>query len=153
MPRGVLKSSLLLVGTLGMAEAPEDATPLPAALSFRTAPPTEGLIKVVELWAAAWLDGNTEAMFACLHPDLARHILGLESPSSQEALHRIVGVQALLGKASRNRHAETEVRVFDVQGHSGSARVDLGPWTAYIHLAAHHEGWAIANVLWEWRHS
>ncbi|WP_257308986.1 nuclear transport factor 2 family protein [Geothrix fuzhouensis] len=151
MPRGALKSSLLLVGTLGMAEAPEDATPMPAALSVRSTPRTDGIASVVEHWAKAWLDGNSEAMLACLHPALAKHILGLETPPSQEALQRLIGVQSILGKAVRDRISEADVKVLDVQGRSGSARVDLGPWTAFIHLAAHHDGWAIANVLWEWR--
>jgi hypothetical protein len=92
-----------------------------------------------------------EGMLACLHPNLAKHILGLEFSSIPEALERLVGVQALFGKAVRDRITETAVWVLDVQGRSGSARVDLGPWTAFIHLAAHQQQWAIANVLWEWR--
>ncbi|MDR3682881.1 MAG: hypothetical protein P4L11_04045 [Geothrix sp.] len=151
MPRGTLKSSLLLVGTLGMVEVPEESALRPAAPSFRPAPPTQSLVAAVQLWATAWLDGNTEAMFACLHPGLAKHILGLETLSSAEALKQLLGVQSLLGKAVRDRISEADVWVLDVQGRSGSARVDLGPWTAFVHLAAHHGGWAIANVLWEWR--
>jgi hypothetical protein len=151
MPRGTLKSSLLLVGTLGMVEVPEDTAFRAAAVSCKPAPPTEGIVKAVQLWATAWLDGNTEAMFACLHPGLAKHILGLDVPSSAEALQQIIGIQSLLGKAVRDRVTETDVWVLDVQGRSGSARVDLGPWTAFVHLAAHQGGWAIANVLWEWR--
>lgn len=151
MPRGVLKTSLLLVGTLRMAEAPEEMTPMPADMSVRSAPSTEGILSVVKLWATAWLDGNTEGMLACLHPGIAKHILGLETPSSPEALQRIIGVQSLLGKAIHDPISEANVWILDVQGRSGSARVDLGPWTAFIHLAAHHDGWAIANVLWEWR--
>jgi hypothetical protein len=151
MPRGTLKSSLLLVGTLGMVEVPDETALRMAAVSCRPAPPTEGIVKVVQHWATAWLDGNAEAMFACLHPGLAKHILGLDTPSSAEALQHIIGVQSLLGKAVRDRISETDVWVLDVQGRSGSARVDLGPWTAFVHLAAHHGGWAIANVLWEWR--
>ena len=151
MPRGALKSSLLLVGTLGMTEVPEEAAPVRPALSLPAAPQTQGIVQAVQLWSEAWLAGNAEAMFACLHPTIAKHILGLETLSSAEALQRIVGVQALLGKAVRDRQSPPAVRVLDVQGHSSSARVDLGPWTAFIHLAAHHQGWAIANVLWEWR--
>jgi hypothetical protein len=151
MPRGTLKSSLLLVGTLGMVEVPEEGALRHAARSCHPAPPTQGLVAVVQLWATAWLEGNTEVMLGCLHPGLAKHILGLETPSSSEALQQILGIQSLLGKAVRDRVAEADVRVLDVQGRSGSARVDLGPWTAFIHLAAHHGGWAIANVLWEWR--
>jgi hypothetical protein len=151
MPRGALKSSLLIVGTLGMAEAPEDATPLPAAVSMRSAPQADGLVAAVELWAKAWFEGNTEAMYACLHPNLAKHVLGLEPKATPEALQHITGIQSLLGRAVRDRHLTGEVKVLDVQGRVGSARVDLGPWTAFIHLAAHHGGWAIVNVLWDWR--
>ena len=151
MPRGTLKSSLLLVGTLGMVEVPEDAVLRSAALSHRPTPPTQGIASVVQLWASAWLEGNREVMFACLHPGLAKHILGLETPSSSEALQQLIGVQSLLGKAVRDAVSEADVWVLDVQGHSGSARVDLGPWTAFIHLAAYQGSWAIANVLWEWR--
>ena len=151
MPRGTLKSSLLLVGTLGMVEVPEETALRPATLSFHPAPPAQGIPAVIQFWATAWLDGNTEAMFACLHPGLAKHILGLATPSSSEALQQILGVQSLLGKAVRDRVSEADVWVLDVQGHSGSARVDLGPWTAFVHLAAHNGSWAIANVLWEWR--
>jgi hypothetical protein len=151
MPRGALKSSLLLVGTLGMTEAPDDRALLPAAISVRSAPRTEGIFTILKLWASAWIDGNTEAMYACLHPDLAKHILGFEVPGSPEAVQQLVGVQAVLGKSVREPITEADVWVLDVQGRSGSARVDLGPWTAFIHLAAHHGSWAIANVLWEWR--
>lgn len=151
MPRGALKSSLLLVGTLGMAEAPEDATSIPAAVAVRALPRPEGIVSVVGQWARAWLDGNAEAMYACLHPSLAKHILGMEASTSREALQRLLGIQSLLGKAAHGRFSEADVKVLDIQGRSGSARVDLGPWTAFIHLAAHHDGWAIANVLWEWR--
>jgi len=151
MPRGNLKSSLLLVGTLGMVEVPEETAHQVAEVSTRPAPPTEGIAKVVQLWASAWRDGNTEAMFACLHPGLAKHVLGLALPSSSEALQQLLGVQALLGRAVRDRLSATDVWVLDGPGRSGSARVDLGPWTAFVHLAAHHDGWAIANVLWEWR--
>jgi hypothetical protein len=152
MPRGALKSSLLLVGTLGISDTPEKTTPVPVAMSVHPIPPAEGIASVVTFWAAAWIEGNVEAMFAYLHPDLTKHILSIDTPDSRpEAMQRLLGVQSLLGRATREHIPETVVRVLDVQGHSGSARVDLGPWTAFIHLAAHRGNWAIANVLWEWR--
>ena len=151
MPRGALKSSLLLVGTLGMAEAAAEAAPLPTAAALGTNRPSAGIAPVVQQWAAAWLEGDREAMLACLHPNLVKHILGLEGPAGPEALQPLLGVQSLLGRAVRDRHAAPAVRILDVQGRSGSARVDLGPWTAFVHLAAHQGGWAIANVLCEWR--
>jgi hypothetical protein len=134
-----------------MAEVPDETMTRPADIAVRSAPSAEGILPVVRTWATAWLDGDKEAMFACLHPHLAKHILGHETPASPEFLQRIIGVQALLGKAVHDPLSETAVWVLDVQGRSGSARVDLGPWTAFIHLAAHNNHWAIANVLWEWR--
>jgi hypothetical protein len=109
MPQGALKSSLLLVGTFGMAEAPEETTPMPATVSVRSAPRSEGIASVVKFWATAWLAGNMEAMFACLHPDLVKHILGFETPGSPEAMQRLVGVQSLLGKAVIEHISEPDV--------------------------------------------
>lgn len=151
MPQGALKASMLSMGTLERAEMPDPPAELPAAGLFRSAPHTEGIAAVVKRWAVAWLDGNKEAMFACLHPTLPKHIFGLENPSISEALQRIAGVQSLFGKAVRDSISDVNVWVLDVQGRGGSARVDLGPWTAFIHVAAHNNRWAIANVLWEWR--
>ena len=152
MPRGALKSSLLLAGTLGLAKSPKDLAPMPTSMSLRSSKDLEGIVLVVQRWAKAWHEGDTATMSACLHPDLTRHILGVEPPSGREGLQRLAGIQSVLGRAvSEATPPRAQVWVLDVQGHSGSARVDLGPWTAFMHLAAHKEAWAIANVLWEWR--
>lgn len=151
MPRGALKSSLLLVGTLGMAEVPEDAVAARPSLAAPAPSETDGMAQAIKTWARAWFDGDAEGMFACLHPDLCRHILGWRTPASPEALQRVLGVQATLGRAVPRMQAEPDVTILDAQGRSASARVDLGPWTAFVHLAAHRGTWAIANVLWEWR--
>ncbi|MBI4911860.1 MAG: nuclear transport factor 2 family protein [Acidobacteria bacterium] len=152
MPRGALKSSLLLVGTLGMAEGSAGELPRPASLALRGPQDLEGIVGVVQRWADAWHRGDCEAMAACLHPDLEKRILEVGA-GPEEAARRVIrtfGVQAAFGKSVRERRA-TDIRVLDVQGRGASVRADLGPWTAFLHLATHRSGWAIANVLWEWR--
>ncbi|RIZ70279.1 MAG: hypothetical protein D0530_08000 [Methylococcales bacterium] len=151
VPRGMLKTSLLVVGSLSAGEAPEGLPSIPAEVSIRLAPHSSGILSVVKLWATAWIDGDVEGMFACLHPHLAKHILGVEPQGGPSALRQITGPQSLLGTVVHEHLSEANVWVLDVLGHSGSARVDLGPWTAFIHLAVHNNRWAIANVLWEWR--
>lgn len=149
MPRGALKSSLLLVGTLGMADATQNSAPVPASISLRNPADLEAIVGVVQSWAQAWHRGDLEAMRACLHPDLSIVILENATGPSRHP-NGLMGIQAGLGKAIPKGRQRTEVSVLDVQGRCASVRTDLGPWIAYLHLAAHRNGWAIANVLWEW---
>jgi hypothetical protein len=149
MPRGALKSSLLLVGTLGMADASQDPAQAPASISLRDPADLESIIGAAREWAMAWHRGDHDGMRACLHPDMKIIILENADGPDHPALG-LMGVQAGLGRAVPDGQRRAEVRVLDVQGRSASVRVNLGPWSAYLHLAAHRGGWAIANVLWEW---
>lgn len=144
MPRGALKSSLLLVGTLGMAEAARDSVPHASSISLRDPADLEAIVGTSRSWALAWHRGDVEGMRACLHPDL--NVLILQNAEGRDLL----GAPSSLGRAVAEDRRRTEVRVLDVQGRSASVRMDLGPWIAYLHLAARQGGWAIANVLWEW---
>lgn len=146
MPRGALKSSLLLVGTLGMADAGQDPAAAPTSISLRDPADLEAIVGVVRSWAQAWHRGDLDGMRACLHRDL--DILILESATRSAS--GPMGVQASLGRAVADNRRRIDIHVLDVQGRCASARADLGPWIAYLHLAAHKGGWAIANVLWEW---
>ena len=149
MPRGALKSSLLLVGTLGMADARPGPAAAPFSISLGEPADLESIIGVVHAWAQAWHRGDQEGMRAQLHPDMKVIILENAEGPGHPSLD-VMGVQAGFGSAVPDRRRRAEVRVLDVQGRCASARVDLGPWIAYLHLAAHRGGWAIANVLWEW---
>ena len=145
MPRGALKSSLLLVGTLGMADAAQEPVPHPSSISLRDPADLEAIVGTARSWALAWHRGDTEGMRACLHPDL--NILILQNA---EGRSDPMGAPSGLGKAVADDRRRTDVRVLDAQGRSASVRLDLGPWIAYLHMAARQGGWAIANVLWEW---
>lgn len=145
MPRGALKSSLLLVGTLGMADAAQESVPHPSSISLRDPADLEAIVGTARSWAQAWHRGDTQGMRACLHPDL--NVLILENAEGRGDL---LGAPSGLGRSVADERRRTEVRVLDVQGRSASVRMDLGPWIAYLHMAARQGGWAIANVLWEW---
>jgi hypothetical protein len=149
MPRGALKSSLLLVGTLGMADAAQDAAQAPASISLRDPADLESIVGVVRTWAHAWHRGDTETMRACLHPDMNVAILQSAGGTATRP-EAVLGVHGGLGRSVQDGLRRTDVSVLDVQGKCASVRADLGPWIAYLHLAAYRGGWAIVNVLWEW---
>ena len=111
------------------------------------------IVGVARHWAEAWHGGDPAGMAACLHPDLDHRILQVASGEGDavETVRDLLGVQAQLGRSVNPAARKVEVRVLDVHGRSASARVDLGPWCAYVHLAAHRQGWGIASVMWEWQ--
>lgn len=156
MPRGTLKSSLLLVGTLGAARSAPQA-PEPPSMAFRTPADLENIVQSVHAFADAWFKGDQAALERCLHPDLISRVLeaGQSDPvpprlGKAAGLMELLGAQARLGPGTDPGHRRQEVTVLDARGHAASVRASLGDWVAYIHLIAFNGRWAVVNVLWEW---
>jgi hypothetical protein len=122
-------------------------------MELRQAVDQEAIVEVARRWAEAWHAGDFEAMAACLHPDLDHRILQAARGSGQElrAVRDLLGIQAGLGPSLTRAGRRADVKVLDARGRSASVRVDLGPWCAFVHLAARQGGWGIASVLWEWQ--
>jgi hypothetical protein len=149
MPRGTLKTSLLLMGTLGAARGAQVHPVRPVDL--------DGIVQSVHTFAEAWFEGDQATMEGCLHPDLVSRVL--EAGQREAAPPRLgkasrvmeqLGVPARLGSHTDPGHRRQEVTVLDARGHAASVRVSLGDWVAYIHLVAFNGRWAVVNVLWEW---
>lgn len=156
MPRGTLKSSLLLMGTLGVAKGPQPI-PEPASMALRTPADLEGIIQSVKTFGDAWFRGDQVALAQCLHPDLVSRVLeagrtGAEPPRLGRAstLMEQLGLPAQAGPRTNPSQRTQEVTVLDVQGHAASVRASLGNRVAYIHLVDFDGRWAVVNVLWEW---
>jgi len=62
MPRGTLKSSLLLVGTLGAART--QPMPEPPSMALRSPMDLEGIIQSVHAFGDAWFQGDQAALEA-----------------------------------------------------------------------------------------
>ena len=155
MPRGTLKSSLLLVGTLGVART--QPMPEPPSMSLRTPADLEGIVRSVQAFGDAWFQGDQAALERCLHPDLVSRVLeagqqGAAPPRLGRAstLMEQLGAPAQWGPRTKPSQQRSEVTVLDARGHSASVRASLGDWVAYIHLVAFEGRWAVVNVLWEW---
>jgi len=156
MPRGTLKSSLLLVGTLGAARSAQQV-PVPPSMALRTPADLEGIVQSVNAFAEAWFEGDQAALEACLHPDLVSRVM---EAGQREAipprlgkasnLMEQLGAPARMGSRTDPEHRRQEVTVLDARGHAASVRASLGDWVAYIHLIAFNGRWAVVNVLWEW---
>lgn len=155
MPRGTLKSSLLLMGTLGGARAAQP--PFQPAPAPTWSAPTEGIVAAVEAFARAWFEGDAEEMQRCLHPDLVARILeaapeGSGTPRLLRAREfaPVPGAASRVGASTPEDRRTVGVRVLDAQGPAASVRASLGDWVAFMHLVHHKGRWTIANVLWEW---
>lgn len=150
VPRGTLKPSLLLVGTLGTAGI---TRPLPeGAPSLRPSRQLEAAVRVAESFASAWFAGDAEALQRCLHPELAKRIVQVADGAVLEpfSLAQAAGLPALLGNRTLEARRRREVTVLDLRGRSASLRVEMAGWNAYLHLASTGGGYGIVNVLWEW---
>jgi len=155
MPRGTLKSSLLLMGTLGAARGAQQV-PEPTSM-VRTPADLDGIVQSVHAFAEAWFEGDQAALEGCLHPDLISRVL--EAGQREGTPPRLgktlklmeqMGAPVRLGPRTDPAHRRQEVTVLDVRGHAASVRASLGDWVAYIHLVAFSGRWAVVNVLWEW---
>jgi hypothetical protein len=150
MPRGRIKSSSLVVGTL--TQMVKSGSSLNA--DQKVDQDRRAIIRTLEDYIQAWFSGDALAMERCLHPDLTARLLQLES-GTQDAqgirtLARSQGIQATLGACTHPLERRSEITILDVAGHSASARITLADWAAYVHLSYTGETWAIVNVLWEW---
>lgn len=149
MPRGRIKSSPLIAGTLAPSlRRPSSSTPHTIDAD------RQSIIRTLETYIQAWFQGDATAMEQCLHPEMTARLLQAEPQADEvlgvQAFHRAQGIQALLGAQTHPLSRRSTVTVLDISGHSASARADLGDWVAYMHLAYTGERWAIVNVLWEW---
>lgn len=151
MPRGTLKSSLLLAGTLGAAPSTQSATPAAVPHQLRRLEDGAAVAQAAQGYLDAWGRGDSEAMFRCLHPDLAASILelGADGGSALKALARIQGINVALGPATQADQLAWQIEVLGVRGHSASVRAQAGAWSAFLHLGALKDRWTVVHVLWE----
>jgi hypothetical protein len=150
MPRGRIKASPLVVGTLApMVRSDSSIHTYQQADLDR-----QSISRTLDAYILAWFSGDAAAMEQCLHPDLTAHVLQLEGDSqaarSIQTLARNQGIQATLGACTHPMERNSDVSILDITGHSASARAIIGDWVAHVHLSFTGEQWAIVNILWEW---
>jgi len=151
MPRGTLKSSFLLAGTLGAAQSAQPAPPAAIPHQLRRLEDGVAVTQAAQGYLEAWGRGDSEEMFRCLHPDLAASILelGADRGSALKALARIQGIHVALGPATQSEQLDWQIEVLGVRGHSASVRAQAGAWSAFLHLGAIQDRWTVVHVLWE----
>lgn len=143
MPRGRSKPSAILTDSLEIGAGGDRVLDSAA----------EGLLveTVLVRFLAAWTCGDADALEACLHPDLRKHLVYAGGTlSHREAAHRLQELLGFLGMGPAQPERHVGIRLLDLRGRSASAAVDLGGWFGYIHLRRVPEGWRLVNVLWEW---
>lgn len=154
MPRGTLKSSLLLAGTLGATQglqAKPPALPPHHRRPQGAAEASSALLQTVQTYLEAWERGDSEGLLATLHPDLASSLLELneEARDPIQVLARTQGIRVALGATTQDEGLDWKISVLGTQGRSASVRAEAGRWCAFLHLCALADRWTVVHVLWD----
>ena len=100
----------------------------------------------------AWLDGDADRMADCLHADLTKRSIDLDSATGRVSVgqmtHREMVEATATGRGTKIAREYT-VTVFDAFRNIATAKVDSARYVDYLHIGRFEDRWRIVNVLWE----
>ncbi len=102
----------------------------------------------------SWLDGDTDRMARCLHPELVKREVEYGDPQSVptvETLTRDDMVEATAQGYGRRYERPYEADILDVFGDIATVRVLSSVYMDYLHVARFGDRWQLVNVLWQRR--
>jgi hypothetical protein len=106
-------------------------------------------------YAEGWSQGDAARMERCLHPDLAKRVMKVDSKSGESKLEELTAAKLVeyakagYGKQTPKDKQKKEVTIFGVFGNAATAKLEMAEWVDYMHLAKKDGKWLIVNVLWE----
>jgi Putative lumazine-binding len=112
-----------------------------------TATERDTIVQTALDYFEGWFDGDTERMDRALHPDLVKR-------KSADALG-ITTKERMLELTARGEGRDDaadrriEVELEDVHRTIANVTVRTAVYYEYLQLVRTHEGWKIANALWE----
>jgi hypothetical protein len=115
----------------------------------------EAVTKAVMDYAEGWYAGDAARMESCLHPELAKRVMKVDSKSgkgkleSMDAAKLIEYTKAAYGKSTPKNKQKKDVMILDVYGNAATVKLVMSDWVDYMHLAKQDGKWFIVNVLWE----
>lgn len=102
----------------------------------------------------SWLDGDSQRMARCLHPDLVKREVvhgDSETGSTLETMTRDEMVAATAQGSGRRYARPYDAGILDVFGDIATVRVLSSVYMDYLHVAKFGDRWLLVNVLWQRR--
>ncbi len=102
----------------------------------------------------SWLDGDSERMSGCLHPQLVKREVerGGSAPGGDlDTETRDSMVAATAQGYGRRYDRPYETTILDVSGDMASVRVVSTPYVDHLQMARVADRWLIVNALWQRR--
>jgi hypothetical protein len=104
----------------------------------------------------SWLDGDSERMAHCLHPDLVKREI-VPEPATGEPVVRTITREDMVGfteKGGGRKHERPyDATLLDDFEDIATVRVLSSVFMDYLHVARFGDQWLIVNVLWQDRPS
>jgi hypothetical protein len=114
-------------------------------------PDRDAIISVATDYIESWLEGDSERMRGCLHPDLSKRRVK-DAADGSLTLHE-VPFDDLVEDAQEAKDVPRgrQVEVLDISEETASVKVTSHPFVDYLHLARFGGQWLIVNALYERR--
>lgn len=114
----------------------------------------QAILAAARDYIESWLDGDSERMGRCLHPELVKREVERHDGSPGLVLDTI-GCEDMV-TATRAGYGMRYERPYDVTildsfGDIATVRVLSSVYMDYLHVARFDEGWRLVNVLWQRR--
>jgi len=118
-------------------------------LHAQTTGDQEAILAPARDYIEAWLDGDTDRMARCLHPDLVKRAIDADSETGVYTMSRDDMVTATASGRGTRLERPYDISVLDSFGDIASVRVLSSAYMDYLHVGRFGERWLIVNVLWQ----
>jgi len=112
----------------------------------------EAILEPARDYIESWLDGDPDRMGRCLHPDLVKRSVGVDSDSGEarvKTLSREQMVELTAAGEGTGDDRPYEIDILDVFGDLATVRLLSSSYLDYLHIARVGDRWQIVNVLWQ----
>jgi hypothetical protein len=117
-----------------------------------TAADLESIERATTDYIEAWLTGDAERMADCLHSDLTKRSIDIDTTSGRHSVdamtHRDMVAATATGRGKKLPRGY-EVTILDAFRNVATARVNSAAYVDYLHIGRFEDRWRILNVLWE----
>jgi hypothetical protein len=116
----------------------------------------EAILEPARDYIESWLDGDPDRMARCLHPELVKRTIVVDTAVGDPGIQTLSREQMVgfTAKGEGTRYERPyELSLLDAYGDIATVRLFSSRYMDYLHIARFGDRWQIVNVLWQDRPS